>query len=418
MQQKSSTQTGTPLHEPLSYWQKTALHLAFSSQLPTRADVVVIGSGLLGAATCYWVARTGSSVVLLDRAMPAAGATGRNGGFIAVGPDEVYAQAIARLGHEMARAILEVTLESQTLLRHVLEDEKIVCDYREPGLLHLALEEEKMHLFAQSRRALQQEGIPTFLLDREQIRDSIHTPLGPQILGALFVPNMGFVHSVKLVQGLVTAAQRYGAQSVMTTVLHLHPDGESIHIQTTQGNIHAGSVVVAVNAWIPDLFPHLSQVITPVRGQVLAYQPHAPIFRTGVTVDLAGSEAYWQQTPDGTILLGGCRSAAEGHDIGIRVSQPTAAVQHALEQVFPHLFPHLPVLPVAQRWAGLMAFTPDFLPVADQVQHLPNTWIVGGFSGHGMPYGLRFGQLVAKAATEKRTPPDLFPFRLNRATLT
>jgi gamma-glutamylputrescine oxidase len=417
MQQEPGVEAPFSLPEPPSYWQVTAPHVTFASQLPHGADVVVIGGGLLGASTCYWAARTGRSVMLLERTAPAAGATGRNGGFIAAGPDEAYAQAIARLGYETARAILDVTLESRTLLRQVLKEEAIACDYREPGHLHLTLEEEQVALFAESSLALQRDGVPAALLERGQLEDYIHTPVGSQVLGALFVPQMGLVHPVKLVQGLISAAQRMGARLIEATVLRLESDGEGVRLHTTQGTLHAGSAVVAANAWIAEVLPHLQEVITPVRGQVLTYRPFPSLFSTGITVDLAGSEVYWQQALDGTIVLGGCRSAAEGHDRGIKVSQPTVAVQHALEQVFPRLFPSLSGLHIAQRWAGLMAFTRDFLPIADQVPDLPHTWVVGGFSGHGMPYGLRFGQLLAEAATKHVTPAALQPFRRDRAML-
>ncbi len=415
--QQEPTKMSTTLHEPPSYWQETAPRVAFSPHLPSGADVVIIGGGLLGAAICYWVARTGRSVILLERTTLAGGATGRNGGFISVGPDKPYAEAIARLGYETARTILDVTLDSQKLLRHMIEEENIACDYREPGHLHLTLQEEELRIFAQSSFALQQDGVSAVLLNREQMREFITTPLGPQIRGALFVPNMGLVHPVKLVQGIVAAAQRYGARSMMTTVQHLSAEGDGIRLQTTHGSLSAQRVIVATNAWIPDLLPQMRQVITPVRGQVLTYQPLPPLFTTGVTVDLSGSEEYWQQAPDGSIILGGCRMVAEGHDIGIRVSQPTGVVQNALEQVFPHLFPSLPELHVAHRWAGLMAFTPDFLPIADRVPDLPHTWVVGGFCGHGMPFGLRFGQLLAEAVVNGVVSPLLKPFRFNRPTL-
>jgi gamma-glutamylputrescine oxidase len=259
--------------------------------------------------------------------------------------------------------------------------------------------------------------LSTEVLERKQVQELIHTPLGPHILGAWFVPLGALVNPVSLVQGIGEAAARYGAIPVAAEVLQLSPDGEGIRLQTTQGILHAGRVIVALNAWTSELLPQLKEIITPVRGQVLAYQPLPPFFSTGITVDLAGSEQYWQQTPNGTILLGGCRSVAEGKDVGVRSSQPTEAVQHALEQVFPHLFPHLSGLHVAQRWAGLMAFTPDELPIADRVPDLPHAWVVGGFCGHGMPFGVRFGQLLAEAVTQNLTPSALLPFRLNRDTL-
>jgi gamma-glutamylputrescine oxidase len=116
-------------------------------------------------------------------------------------------------------------------------------------------------------------------------------------------------------------------------------------------------------------------------------------------------------------VLGGCRAAAPGQDVGIRDNRPTPEVQAALEQVLPGLFPALAGLRVARRWAGPMAFTTDYLPIADRAPGVPNTWVVGGFCGHGMPFGMRLGQLLAQAAMEGAPPPALAPFRLDRPTL-
>lgn len=65
-----------------------------------------------------------------------------------------------------------------------------------------------------------------------------------------------------------------------------------------------------------------------------------------MSVDMTGTEEYWQQTPDGTIVLGGGRAAAHNKDIGVRISQPTEEVQGVLEGVFPRLFPELSGLKV------------------------------------------------------------------------
>ncbi len=403
---------------PLSYWQQTAFPLTFSSPLPHSADVVVIGGGLLGTATTYWLARTGTSVVLLEREGFAAGATGRNGGFVGCGPDEPYHEAIARVGYETARTILDITRENRVLLHQVLEEEAIVCEYREPGHLHLALREAERIAFLEGSRALQQDGVQAMWLNHAEAQEQIQTPLGREILGGLFVPESGLVHSVQLVQGLGQAAQRYGAHTVAAQVHQLRAEKEQVCLETSLGTLHAGRVVLATNAWIGDLLSQVAQVMTPIRGQMLAYQAVPPVFAPGITAALDDAEVYWQQTPQGVLLLGGCRSAAPGYDVGMRSNLPTIPVQRALERVFPRLFPHLSVhLQVTQRWAGLMAFTPDMLPIIDRVSSLPTTWIVGGFSGHGMPYGLRVGQLLAEAITQGSHPSELSAFRLDRPTL-
>ncbi len=388
-----------------------------SSDLPATIDVAVIGGGLLGTAISYWLAKAGVETVLLEREMLAYGATGRNGGFVVAGTAEDYPSAIARLGHKTAREVTALTFDNRQLLRQVLVEEGIDCDYREPGSLSLALDETQLKDMEQAVTLLQMDGFPSALLDRQQVQDLIKTPLGPEIVGGKFMPEQGLVHSVKLVQGVAKAAQVYGARLCASNVLQLMPDSGGVRVLTTQGMLHAATVVVAVNAWTSEILPALAGLITPVRGQVLAYAPMQQIFRTGVSASLSSTGEYWQQALDGTIVLGGSRDVAPEHDVDVRVSQPSVEVQAAIEQVFPRLFPLLRGLRVVQRWAGLMAFTLDHLPIVDRVADMSGVWVLGGFSGHGMPFGLRLGQLVATAIASGTTPDALRPYRLERSTL-
>jgi glycine/D-amino acid oxidase-like deaminating enzyme len=281
----------------------------------------------------------------------------------------------------------------------------------------LALNTEQLSELEQTVRSIQTDGFRAMLLDRERVQDMINTPLGPEIVGGQFLPENGLLHSARLVQGLVNAAHHHGARMCIATVTHLRPDGRNVLISTSQGILRAGAVVIAVNVWTGNLLPSLAELIKPVRGQVLAYAPIPPVFSTGMSATITPTGEYWQQTVDGTIVLGGCRAVAPGYDIGVQVSQPTPEVQSALEHILPRLFPALRGLRVEQRWAGLMAFTPDYLPIVDRVPGIPNAWVVGGFSGHGMPFGLRLGQLLADAVTNELPSVALNPFRLNRPTL-
>jgi glycine/D-amino acid oxidase-like deaminating enzyme len=404
--------------EPSSHWQQTAPVLPFSDPMPSQADLVILGAGWLGTSVAYWAAQTGAFVLLLDRQGFAAEATGRNAGFLGCGPDEPYQDAVARFGEQTARTILEITLENRALLRHVLEQEAIACQYREPGHVHLALSEQQLAEHKRRSEQLQQEGIAALVLDRDQLQQHISTPLGDAIRGGLFVPENGLLHSAQLVQGVGQVAQRAGVQCIQATAFRMTREHTRVRLETNKGSLLVGGAVVALNAWTGDLVPSLAQTILPVRGQMLAYEPLPAVFRPGITAAISDSEVYWQQTPEGVVLLGGRRTAAPGHDIGVRSNAPSLEVQQALERVFPRLFPQLAhQLQVLHRWAGQMAFTSDLIPVIDQVPDLPNVWVMGGFSGHGMPYGLRIGQLVAEAVTTQTRPPQLAPFRLDRATL-
>jgi gamma-glutamylputrescine oxidase len=418
MQTDQPFQRANHIDDSVSYWQKTVTYPLLSDDLPSEVDVAIVGAGIAGAAIGYWLARAGVPCVLLEQSKLAHEATGRNGGLLSIGPAESYPAAIARLGHETVYAVLTLTRQSQTLLRQVLEEESIDCDYRELRSLSLALDRDQLTELTQEAMALQADGVVPTILGRPQVQELINAPLGPDIVGGRLMPGTVLLHPIRLVQGLVKAAQRYGHMSTCTTtVLRLVPHGRNVEIHTTRGLLWAERAIVAVNAWTGELLPQLAHLITPVRGQILAYAPTMPVFTMGMSASLTPTGEYWQQRYDGTIILGGCRATAPKHDVGVRLNRPTEVVQMALEQVFPRLFPHLTLPPIASRWAGAMAFTPDYLPIVDRVPDMPGAIVVGGFCGHGMPFALRVGQLLTEALTREEWPTALAPFRLDRHTL-
>jgi gamma-glutamylputrescine oxidase len=402
--------------DSVSYWQHTAPPVRLAIDVPSSVDVAVIGGGLMGTATSYWLAREGVSVALLEREAIGWGATGRNGGFVVAGPAGGYADAIARLGHETAYAVLTDTLTNQQLLRQVLEEEGIECSYREPGNIRLALTEAQEEQLRAEVAALQADGLLAAFLDREAVQVLIKTKLSSEIRGGRFKPGQGLIHSARFVRGLAQATLRRGTRAYQAEVQELVPDGEHLHLHTSRGTIRAATVVVAANAWIGKLLPELADLVVPGREQMLAYAPVPPVFSHGMSADITAGE-YFQQTPDGTILIGGCNTVAPGEDMGVWEMTPLPVVQTAIEAVLPRLFPTLAPLRIIQRWAGLLDYTTDSHPIVDCLPTTPRVLIVCGFSGHGMPFGLRFGQLLAEAVVSGMLPSALKPYRLDRPTL-
>jgi gamma-glutamylputrescine oxidase len=413
----SSSNATTIGDEPRSYWHATAPPPVPADALPDAADVVVVGGGMLGVWTAYWLARAGADVTLIERTAISWGATGRNGGFVTAGLADGFAGTAARVGEHDARAIWTLSAEGRDIVRRVVAEEAIDCDFREPGTLHLSLGAEGLDEARATAALLTAEGVQVEALDRQGLRELIHTPLGPDINGGLFFPGNGMLHSARYLAGVAAAARRHGARLCEAEVASVTPDGDGSRVVTSRGTLRAGRVVIGVNAWTDELVPALAGLVVPVRGQVIAYDPLPPIFTTGVGASVTPTGEYWQQTPDGAIVLGGCRADAPGGDVGVRTPVPTPDVVAALEGVFPRLFPELPGMRAARSWAGLMAFTSDYLPVADAAPELPGVWVAGGFCGHGMPFGPRLGQLLAEAATSGVTPDALAPLRIARPSL-
>lgn len=409
--------TQTP-NDSVSHWHATRGAAGLPTQdLPPGAEVVVVGGGLLGLCTAYWLARAGHAPLLIERGLPGAGASGRNGGFMVAGTAEAYPNAIARHGHAMARGVWQLTLDNRALLRQALAEEAIDCDYREPGHIVLALGEDQHARMARTVAALAADSFTAEMLDRRQLATQIATPLGATIVGGLYAPEDGLLHSARLLDGLARAAVRHGARICLDTeLLAIEEDAGGVALMTSRGRVQAGRVLVATNAWLGRLLPALREVVRPVRGQTLSYAPSAPVFHAGLGAAVTPTGEYWQQTPDGTIVLGGCRALAPGGDVGLYTNAPTAEVQAAIERVLPDLFPALGGLRVERRWAGLMAFTADYMPIVDRAPGLEHTWLVGGFCGHGMPFGMVLGQALAAALTGA-APAELAWFRHDRASL-
>lgn len=403
---------------PASYWHATFSPPTPEDALPLETEVAVVGGGMLGCWTAYWLARRGVDVTLLERDVMSWGATGRNGGFLVGGGALSYERAIAEFGRDTARAVWTIAAKGRALAGDVIADEGIDCDFRVPGIVSLALSEDELHAMRRNIALLQEDGFANAMVGLTALQELIRTPLGSEIAGGTIAPEGALVHSGRYLAGVAGAAQCHGARICGAGVTSLASHDGGVTLTTSAGELRAHRVVVAVNAWTDELVPSLASRIVPVRGQILAYEPTQPVFTTGVGTDVTPTGEYWQQTPDGSIVIGGCRAEAPNGDVGVRDMQPTPNLIGRIQGILPRLFPALNGLRVARAWAGLMAFTSDYLPVVDEAPDLPNVWVAGGFCGHGMPFGPRLGQLLAEAARTGETPSALHPFRIDRETLT
>ncbi len=404
----------------VSYWQDTARADVRYTDLPAQADLVVIGGGIMGTSSAYYAARAGLKTVLIDQVALAYGATGRNGGFIGHGPADSYLNLRAKYGVAATQSIWNYTFRTRALVQEFKEREGIDFHHRTPGSLGLAINEEQAAEMRANIAAYEADGGvkgEATWIDHPDVQAMVSTPISEEIAGASFRPHTALIHSAMLVYGLGAAAQRHGATLSIGKVNALRQNGTGVRIQTYTGSIDAGTVIITGNAWSDELLPQLRGVITPVRGQVLTYAPIRRVFDVGMGVSITPTGEYWQQTLDGSILIGGCRADAPDREEGIREDALRDEVQTPLTRVIPRLFPQLDDLTVDRRWSGPMAFTADYLPVIDAAPGLDNAWVAGGFNGSGMGFGLVTGETLVAAAVSGRKPDALAPFALARRGL-
>ena len=396
--------------------------------MTTSPDVLVVGGGIVGAATAYQLARRGASVTLLEADQLAFGATGRNLGYIWV--------HTRRPGPELSLVMA---------LRDELDGlpDELGADFglrTEGGLIYIDREEQLpiMEAFVAQRRA---DGVDIRLLDGHEAR-ALAPILPDTIIGATYCPLDAQMESRRYVRAFASAAQRHGATiHEGRAVRALTRDGDRIReVVTDAGTFTPGRVVVAAGAWTPFILAQLGidMPIHPMRLQIVQTEPMAPtlgpvlygpaavkqyaIFRDlpGFTPVPFANEAEGRhgkvlleaacQAADGSYLLG-CAMDYPGFDwspdlSGIAlVSEGMAAALPALRHAR-----------YARAWAGLLPFTTDNLPIIGELPGLDGLYVAAGHVfGNGA--GPTTGRLIADLICGSEPVIDPTPFRPDRPGL-
>jgi len=361
--------------------------------LDQAPDVEVIGGGVTGCACALALAEGGLRVRLYEARSIAGGASGRNGGFALAGGAMRYDVARETIGSDAARAYWRLTEECLDRLELLAGDA-----LSRPGSLRLAADEEELEQLRLEFAALREEGFAAEWRDSEALGPTLRRAF----LGGIFRPHDGSLQPARFVLDLATRAIEAGVEVRERTRV------ESL------ADLEAEQVVIATDGSGRGLLSELDEVIWPVRGQVVATEPLSERLFPYPHYARNGFD-YWQQVPDGRLVLGGFRDFSIMSEL-TDVEETTPVIQEALDAFLLELLGEMPA--VEYRWAGIFGLTQDMLPLVGGIPGRDGTWVAAGYSGHGNVLGLMCGELVADAILGRPHPIlELFdPARLLGAT--
>ena len=344
-------------------------------------------------------------VALVEGRFLAAGASGRNAGFLLQGAAPDYVTDRSRYGEERARRLLHFTRANRDLVASELDP--VAFDLEASGSLTVAGSEEEDERLQEAVAPMRADGAPAAYLPPGEANRRIG---GRGFFGALYVPSGAMLQPRRLVCHIAAASG--------VDVLEQHPVADvrprtgGVVLETPQRAVVAEQVVLALNAYLPLVLPVTRRWIRPVRAQMFAT---APASRRWLQVPAYTHEGcyYIRQARDGTVLLGGARHLHREDEVGY-VDAITESLQADLEAYLADHFPTAQGLPVGHRWSGIMGFSPDGLPMIGTIPEAPGSFWAGGFTGHGMAYGFRFGRLLAEVVLATPSPEDLDLFHVRR----
>src|ERR671931_2762846 len=368
------------MSETIPWW----LAEASPEPLPRRPldrapDVEVIGGGVTGCACALALAENGLRVRLYEGRTIAGGASGRNGGFALGGGAMRYDVARETFGSDAARTYWRLTEDYLDRLELLAGDA-----LTRPGSLRLAADEEELEQLRLEYSALREDGFTAEWRDPEALGPTLRRAF----LGGIFRPHDGSLQPARFVLDLARRAAEAGVEVCEQTRV------ESL------ADLKAEQVVIATDGSGQGLLAELDEVIWPVRGQVVATEPLSGRLFPYPHYARNGFD-YWQQVPDGRLVLGGFRDfsiLSEMTDEEVT----TPVIQEALDAFLVELLGELPR--VEYRWAGIFGLTQDLLPLVGRVPGGDGTWVAAGYSGHGNVLGFLSGRLVASAILGRDEP--------------
>lgn len=374
------------------------------------APVAILGGGISGVATAYWLSRAGCACVLVERNVLAGGATGRNAGFLLEGTVPPYDALAERYGLDTASAVWEFTVENRERLIQTCQDERIACECIRCGSVVAASSAAEFEDLRRHAQTLNASGFPREIWDRAAMLERLEGVGG--FFGAVYNPQDAGLHPVRFVRGLATVAEQAAARIFEgSPVRSLVRHGNHWSVTTPSGSVRATSVVLGLNAYAATVDPTWYGLIEPVRGQALATAPVGREVFAHLLYANRGFE-YWRQLPDGRIVLGGLRHLAPAEEVGT-LDTLHPRIQDALTRYLRDLGipPHVGV---THRWSGIMGFVPDRMPLIGPVVDRPGLYLAGGYSGHGLAFAFLAGRMIAQLIVDGDTeyPRILFPERL------
>lgn len=411
-------------------------------------DVAIVGGGIAGCASAYYLAKKGFSVILLEKGRLAGEQSGRNLGFVRQqGRDPLEIPLMMACNHLWQG--LEAELEAEV-------------EWRQGGMLFAADDEAAMADHESWLEQARNYGLDSCLLSSREVAALLPGP-SREWLGGLYTSSDGQADPVKTTKAFASAAARLGVELRTGCIVEAIETAGGVvsGLHTETGHIAAGTVLLAAGVWTAPMLRSCGIDLPQLRvcSTVFRTKPTDP--KTALC--LWGSSFGFRQRSDGSLIISaGTRG---DHEIGLdslryartfqrslgsrigkvdlhfgrglfadfaalvdqtravnrqmrahRVLAPTPNVRKVQTclATFREVFPGLGDVELATSWAGTIEVTPDEVPVLGEIPGLHGLIVASGFSGHGFGMGPITGTLIAELIADGRTSLDISGLRFSR----
>ena len=360
-------------------------------EFPKTADVVIIGGGVVGVATAYYLGKSGvKNVLVLERGTVCSGSTGRCGAGI-------RAQWGLELNCRMALASLDIFEQ--------LDDELgLPTGLNQGGYLLVAYKEKEWEQFKKNVELQHSLGIKTEIFtDKKRAHEICPGVAVDDALGFTFHKRDGHADPFLTTFAYQEAAKRYGVTfSKFTEVTGLNVAGDKITgVVTTKGTVSCETVVNCAGPWAQDIaimagikLPNWAE-----RHEIIITEPVDPGVCPPMLMSFSGNY-YIQQRPHGSIIAG----ESPAHEPLLEYTSTDHSAASIAKSIM-KMLPRAKDIRVVRQWAGYYDMTPDSAPILGETD-VKGFWHATGFSGHGFMLGPVAGEIMRDLINGKKPMID------------
>jgi sarcosine oxidase subunit beta len=361
-----------------------------------KTEIVIIGGGIVGSATAFYLARQGHQVILVEKeAGPGLQASGRAAG------------GVRQQGR---RGALPLAIEAVQLWGGLAEDLDAELEYRRTGNLSMAVDQEGVAMLEAKTAYEQAHGLHDVeMISGDACRDMI-PGLTDQVIAGKLCASDGSANPMLVTPAFARAAQRHGAIILAKTRVDglLQQGSRVVGVNTSAGEIEAEMVINAAGAWAPALNAILGCVtpITPGRSQLMITEKLPP--RVGPFSSVQG-RCYFLQVTSGNLVIGINGVPNEAYE---QHTDFPSLQQHAAYMI--DVLPWMRDVTLIRAMAGITEYTPDGEPYIGAIPGVTGYLVAAGFHGQGFCVGPMAGKILAELIAGRESPVSLDPFRPDR----
>jgi sarcosine oxidase subunit beta len=364
-----------------------------------RADLVIIGGGVIGLSLAYHLARLGfTDVVVLEQSYLCFGASGRNGG----GVRQQWS----------TEENIRLMQESVGMFRRLATETGYNIWFRQGGYLFLARDAESAARLEGSVKLQNRCGVPTRLISPDRASRIVDGLATEGLEVCAYNPTDGVLFPFPAVWGMARVASDLGVSiETFTRVTGIEARGRQIvKVITNRGAIATNLVVNAAGAWSVQIARMLGVELPnkPYRHEILIGEPVKP-FLDPMVSDLSNG-TYFSQTMRGEI----CGGISDPDEPSSMETGNSFAFLRRMSRSMVRILPRLANLKILRSWAGYYDETPDGQPILGRVEPIDGFLQLNGFGGHGFMLAPVIGKMTAEWMLRKVDHPLFRKYDLGR----